>query len=187
MIHKCVWIFAGVCGSGKTSLGQYFARCRERSIVFLEGDSYHSIQNKQKMASGQPLDDQDRIPWLQSLKTAAADSLQDHDEVVIACSALKRSYRDIFRQLNSDTVQVRFVLLNGSFSVLRARLESRSDHFMDPGLLSSQLETLELPTSNQEMDLKVISVDDHSLESLYSLIQSWSFENAPNEACCILD
>ncbi|WP_461172709.1 gluconokinase [Arthrobacter sp. Z1-9] len=129
-------IVMGVSGCGKTTIGDLVAR--ELGIPFLDGDSLHPVENVAKMAAGTPLTDEDRWPWLATVGSQLADA--GDGGMVLACSALRRSYRDAIRQQAPDTV---FLHLHGSKEVLRARTEGRSGHFMPPALLESQLATLE--------------------------------------------
>lgn len=129
-------VVMGVSGCGKTTIGDLVAR--DLSVRFLDGDSLHPVENVAKMASGTPLTDEDRWPWLATVgaELAAAGSAG----LVLACSALKRSYRDAIRAQAPETV---FLHLHGSWDVLGGRLEGRSGHFMPATLLDSQLATLE--------------------------------------------
>ena len=129
-------IVMGVSGCGKTTIGDLVAR--ELGVRFLDGDSLHPVENVAKMASGTPLTDEDRWPWLATVgaELAAAGPAG----LVLACSALKRSYRDAIRAQAPETV---FLHLHGSREVLGGRIEGRSGHFMPSTLLDSQLATLE--------------------------------------------
>lgn len=129
-------VVMGVSGCGKTTIGDLVAR--ELGVPFLDGDSLHPVENVAKMASGSPLTDADRWPWLATVgaELAAAGPAG----LVLACSALKRSYRDAIRAQAPDTV---FLHLHGSRDVLGGRIEGRSGHFMPPALLDSQLAALE--------------------------------------------
>jgi beta-N-acetylhexosaminidase len=129
-------IVMGVSGCGKTTIGDLVAR--ELGVPFVDGDSLHPVENVAKMAAGTPLTDEDRWPWLATVgsKLAAAGD----GGLVLACSALRRSYRDAIREQAPDTV---FLHLDGSKEVLKARTEGRTGHFMPPALLESQLATLE--------------------------------------------
>ena len=129
-------IVMGVSGCGKTTIGDLVAR--ELGVPFLDGDSLHPVENVAKMAAGTPLTDEDRWPWLATVGTELANA--GDGGLVLACSALRRSYRDAIRQQAPDTL---FLHLHGSKEVLRARTEGRSGHFMPPALLESQLATLE--------------------------------------------
>lgn len=129
-------IVMGVSGCGKTTIGDFVAR--ELGVPFVDGDSLHPVENVAKMAAGTPLTDEDRWPWLATVgsKLAAAGD----GGLVLACSALRRSYRDAIREQAPDTV---FLHLDGSKEVLKARTEGRTGHFMPAALLESQLATLE--------------------------------------------
>ncbi|GHG43273.1 gluconokinase [Sinomonas cellulolyticus] len=128
-------IAMGVSGSGKSTVGALLAR--ELGGEFLDGDDLHPRANVEKMAAGIPLDDDDREPWLREIgaRLAAAPGT-----MVIGCSALKRSYRDIIRDAAPDAV---FVHMHGSRELLAERMAARPGHFMPLSLLDSQLETLE--------------------------------------------
>ena len=130
-------VVMGVSGCGKSTVGALLAR--ELGAVFFDGDSLHPAANVEKMAAGIPLNDHDRRPWLEEVGrrfAAAGDS-----PLVIACSALKRSYRDLIRTGAADAT---FVHLHGTAELLAARMSARSGHFMPPSLLASQLQTLEV-------------------------------------------
>lgn len=129
-------IVMGVSGCGKTTIGDLVAR--ELGVPFLDGDSLHPVENVAKMAAGTPLTDDDRWPWLATVGTELANA--GDGGMVLACSALRRSYRDAIRAQAPDTI---FLHLHGSKEVLRARTEGRTGHFMPPALLDSQLATLE--------------------------------------------
>jgi beta-N-acetylhexosaminidase len=139
-------VVMGVSGCGKTTIGALVAH--ELGLAFMDGDSLHPVENVAKMAAGTPLTDEDRWPWLATVghELAAATG-----GLVIACSALKRSYRDAIRAKAPGTV---FVHLDGGREVLGARLEGRSGHFMPAALLDSQLATLE-PLGTDEPGLVV--------------------------------
>ncbi|RBP68154.1 gluconokinase [Brevibacterium sanguinis] len=128
------FIVMGVSGTGKTTVGQLLAA--ELGIEFLDGDDLHSAANKAKMASGTPLDDDDRWPWLR----AVALHLGSDSPPVIACSALKRAYRDYLR---ARVPQAFFIHLTGAKEKIVEHLAFRSHEFMSPTLVDSQLSTLE--------------------------------------------
>ena len=131
-------VVMGVSGSGKTTIGTLVAH--ELGVEFIDGDSLHPIENVQKMASGTPLNDDDRWPWLEIVGQRLHEHGQQQRGLVIACSALKRVYRERIRSQASGAL---FLHLDGSLEVLTGRLEGRSGHFMPPTLLKSQLDTLE--------------------------------------------
>lgn len=133
-------VLMGVSGAGKTVVGRDAAA--RAGVVFLDADDLHPAANVAKMASGQPLDDADRAPWLDAVGAA----LRDHRPCVMACSALKRSYRARLRALAPGTL---FALLDVPRPVLEQRLASREGHYMPASLLDSQLATLESPAPGE--------------------------------------
>jgi len=140
-------VVMGVSGCGKTTVGGLVAR--ELGVPFLDGDSLHPVENVAKMAAGHPLTDEDRWPWLAIVGrelAAAGDG-----GLVLACSALRRTYRDAIREQAPDTI---FLHLNGSKEVLAQRVGGRAGHFMPPALLDSQLATLE-PLQDDERGVVV--------------------------------
>lgn len=141
-----VIILMGVSGSGKTTVGRALAQ--QLQWRFAEGDDFHSAANIAKMHAGIPLTDQDRAPWLQSLREAITAWLAAGENVVLACSALKASYRQILQASG----EVRFVYLRGSFDLIAKRLASRKGHFINPDLLKSQFDTLEEPKNALAID-----------------------------------
>lgn len=140
-------ILMGVSGVGKTTIGRALAQ--ELQWRFAEGDDFHSAANKAKMHAGIPLTDEDRAPWLQSLRSAITGWLAAGDNVVLTCSALKASYREVL-QVSSE---VKFVYLRGSFELIAQRLALRHGHYMNPDLLGSQFETLEEPRDAVTIDV----------------------------------
>lgn len=141
-----VIVLFGVSGSGKSTVGKLLAR--DLDCQFYEGDDYHPQANKEKMHKGIPLSDADRWPWLAAIRDFICEILVQQKDAVVACSALKQSYRDYLRL---DGVQ--FVYLKGDFDLIRERLEKRRPHFFDPGLLESQFETLEEPRGALAVDI----------------------------------
>jgi gluconokinase len=130
----------GPAGSGKTTVGELLGA--RLSWKFFDGDSFHSPANIEKMSRGVPLTDEDRIPWLNSMREAMLQWEEQHQNVVLACSALKRSYRELLQI--SPTVKL--VYLKANFELLRERLRSRKGHYAGEQLLSSQFADLEAPT-----------------------------------------
>jgi gluconokinase len=134
----------GVSGSGKTTIAAGVAQ--ERGWVLLEGDKFHPPANIAKMKAGIPLTDEDRWPWLRAI-AAREDELQAAGHsAVVACSALKRAYRDILIGDRRDTV---LIYLRGSKALIAERMEARPGHFMPPALLDSQFATLEEPSAEE--------------------------------------
>lgn len=144
-------IVMGVSGSGKTTIGEQLAA--ELGLGFIDGDALHPAANVAKMAAGTPLNDDDRRPWLARIGQTLADA--PGAGMVIACSALKQSYRQTILAASAGTL---FVHLDGSEETLTARMNERSGHFMPPGLLASQLATLE-PLAVGEPGVR-LSIDD---------------------------
>jgi gluconokinase len=129
----------GPAGSGKTTIGELLAA--QLGWQFADGDNFHSPANIEKISHGIPLTDSDRLPWLDSIREAISQWLSQHKNVVLACSALKRSYRD--RLLISP--DVRLVYLKGSYDLLRQRLHARKGHYATEQILASQFTDLEEP------------------------------------------
>lgn len=137
-------VVMGVSGSGKTTVAAGLAR-QERWIL-LEGDSFHPPANIAKMKAGTPLTDEDRLPWLRAIAAKEDELLAAGQAAVVACSALKRSYRDILIGGRSDMV---LVYLRGSRTLIGERIAARKGHFMPPALLDSQFATLEEPGADE--------------------------------------
>lgn len=135
-----IYYVMGVSGSGKTTLGQQLAR--HLGIPFFDGDDFHPPENIQKMAGGAPLDDEDRKGWLLRLNALAGK--HKGSGAVIACSALKETYRKLLE--SGLEGKVRWIYLHGSYEQLHKRMQKRKGHFMPSELLRSQFETLEPPS-----------------------------------------
>lgn len=148
---KPVIVVMGVSGAGKSAVGSALAQYL--GAVFIDSDSLHPQANVEKMAAGTPLTDEDRWPWLGLVGDELASN--HADGIVVACSALKRAYRDAIRAKAPSTV---FVQLNVELPVLQDRVAQRPGHFMPPSLLTSQLETLE-PLESDEAGLTVPTKD----------------------------
>ncbi|WP_202951157.1 gluconokinase [Synechococcus sp. PCC 7336] len=135
-----VVLIMGVSGSGKTTVGQLLAR--ELGWTFYDADDFHLPENLAKMSRGIALDDRDRAPWLDSLRQLIQTQLQQHRSIVLACSALKASYRD---RLLQNCPNVHLVYLQGSYDTIKARLKQRQGHYAKADLLDSQFAALEVP------------------------------------------
>ena len=132
------WVVMGVCGCGKSDIGQRLAAALD--VRYLEGDDYHPPANVAKMAAGIALDDADRAGWLLRLQAEIGAARTQGTGLVLSCSALKRRYRDVLRAGDPD---LRFACLDGARELIAARMRSRGDHYMPLSLLDSQLRDLE--------------------------------------------
>jgi gluconokinase len=135
-------VLMGVTASGKTTIGEKLAALEHWE--YAEGDDYHSAANKAKMHAGIPLTDADRAPWLASLHEVLLGWYRSGASGVMACSALRQSYRDELSE-GIPSTELRFVLLEVPKDVLQDRLAERTGHYMSPALLDSQIATLEIP------------------------------------------
>lgn len=140
-------ILMGVSGSGKTTIGQMLAN--HLGWPFFDADNFHFAANRAKMANGIPLTDADRADWLSDLRELLTDKTQTGQSIILACSALKESYRQIL-QIDAD---VYFVYLKGTTEQIRERMERRKDHYMSAAMLDSQLEILEEPARALVVDI----------------------------------
>jgi gluconokinase len=138
-------IVFGVSGAGKTTIGKLLAE--QLGWRFYEGDDFHPRANVEKMRSGRPLTDEDRWPWLERLREQITRSIAAKENAVLACSALKRAYRDRLRA--SD--EVKFVFLRGDYALVAEQLRQRRGHFMNPELLRSQFADLEQPEPDEDV------------------------------------
>ncbi|WP_346237223.1 gluconokinase [Niabella insulamsoli] len=155
-------IIMGVSGCGKTTVGQAFAR--QRGYSFVDADDLHPAENIQKMKSGHPLNDADRSGWLDRIVGVARAAQQQSESCVIACSALKKKYRD---QLREGIGSVVFIYLKASFEKVAEHMRQRKDHFMPLALLQSQFDTLEEPAADEDAIVTI-----HIAESLEATIAS---------------
>jgi gluconokinase len=142
-------IVMGVTGAGKTTVGSLLAS--QLSWKFADADEFHPASNIEKMRRGIPLNDDDRLPWLTRLREEIDRWIADGSNVVLACSALKRSYR---RRLDAGP-EVRFVYLKGSAELIRERLRARHGHFADEHILAGQFADLEEPDSEDAITVDV--------------------------------
>ncbi|XP_004285423.1 probable gluconokinase isoform X1 [Orcinus orca] len=173
----------GVSGSGKSTIGTLLSS--QLGWKFYDADDYHPEENRMKMGKGIPLNDQDRIPWLCNLHDILQRDVASGQHVILACSALKKVYRDILIQgkdgapLKCDEsgkeeklaeVKLLVVHLTGSFEVISGRLLKRKGHFMSPELLQSQFDTLEPPSAPE--NFIQISVDKNLSEIIATIIET---------------
>lgn len=138
----------GVTGSGKTTVGRMLSQVL--GWKYFDADDFHPPANIQKMKRGIPLNDSDRMPWLEQLQLILKQSLDADEPAILACSALTQRYREL---LMIDQ-RVRLVYLKGDHTLIEERLRGRRNHYMNPELLDSQFETLEEPTDGLHVDIK---------------------------------
>ncbi|MEG9544903.1 gluconokinase [Mannheimia sp. HC-2023] len=160
------FILMGVSSTGKTSVGTAVAQ--KLGLKLIDGDDLHPRANIVKMASGTPLNDDDRRPWLERINDAAFSLEQKSEKGIIVCSALKKKYRDQIREGNAD---VKFLFLNGSFELVLERMKQRKGHFMKPEMLQSQFNTLEIPQAD-EPDVIFIDIDGNFEEVVERCVEA---------------
>ena len=162
----CALVVMGVSGSGKSTVGEALAT--QLGWRYEDGDAFHPEGNVAKMRAGHPLTDEDRWPWLRAIADEIDRVCQSSDHVVIACSALRRAYRDVLLHGRKD---VCLVFLDGTEPLIGDRLSHRKGHFMPPGLLASQFATLEPPDADEpavrvSIDASVTKIVDDVLNQL---------------------
>lgn len=145
-----VLILMGVSGAGKTTVGTRLAEAL--GWEFVDGDAFHPEANVVKMSRGEPLTDEDRWPWLHAIRDFIHERLEKGDPAIVACSALKATYREVLLEDN-DGAQI--IHLKGSYDLIRDRMKARTDHFFDAELLDSQFEVLEEPTTEAALTVNV--------------------------------
>ncbi|QCE34319.1 gluconokinase [Acetobacteraceae bacterium] len=154
-------VVMGVCGTGKSCVAKAIAE--RLGLAFKEGDSLHPQSNVDKMSAGIPLNDEDRVPWLRKCREWLRGEAQKHTGAILTCSALKRQYRERL----ACGLPVRFVYLKTSRAELEKRLANRKGHFMKPGMLDSQLKTLEEPTADEPV---IVVPADAPLEEIINTV-----------------
>jgi len=153
-------ILMGVSGCGKTLIGKLLAD--KLNVSFFDGDDFHPEVNVEKMRSGEPLNDRDRLPWLKTL-AAKIETMNREGGGVLACSALKQAYREILQRADAP---VTFVYLKGDRDLIARRLAEREGHYMPAGLLDSQFRALEEPT-----DAITVSIDQTPQEIVGEIVR----------------
>jgi gluconokinase len=143
-------VLMGVSGAGKTTVGEMLAA--KLGWAFFDADNFHPPANIAKMSQGIPIDDADRQPWLERLRKEVIDPARDGSPVVLACSALKASYR---KALGIGEPGVAGVFLEGDPATLAERISTRSDHYMKPDMLASQLEAIEPPSPSDALHVPI--------------------------------
>lgn len=164
----CALITMGVSGSGKTTIADKLAE--RLGWTCEDGDKYHPKSNVEKMRAGHPLTDEDRWPWLNAIADEIERVCRARGHVVVACSALKRTYRDVLLRGRDD---VRIVFLNGTQKLIADRLAARKGHFMPPGLLDSQFRTLEPPRPDENaIDVSIDASVDAIVDDIVSKLET---------------
>ncbi len=161
-------VVMGVAGSGKTTAGQALSRALR--APFLDGDDLHSPEARMKMGQGVPLGDEDRAPWLDRIGAILADEARHPLGAIVACSALRRAYRDRLRVRVGPAL--RFLFLKGDRAMMRARVAIRRDHYMPASLIDSQFATLETPET--EPDVIILAADADIENTLPGVIRDLS-------------
>lgn len=165
-MFKGAAVVMGVTSCGKTTLGEALAEALH--VKFVEGDKLHPASNIAKMSSGQPLNDDDRWPWLAKV----GEALQDGEGIIASCSSLKRAYRDLITAKAGRPVI--FVHLHGSRQLLAERIAVRKGHFMPPTLLDSQLATLEMPgTGENFITIEIAAPLDVQVAQASTALLNW--------------
>lgn len=159
-------VLMGVSGCGKTTVGQALAA--DLSCPFYDGDDFHPPANVAKMSQGIPLNDDDRWPWLNRLAELIGEHLAQEKAAVLACSALKRKYREQLRVGDRDVV---FVYLKGTFDLIWQRMQRREGHYMKAEMLQSQFDALEEPTA---AEAQVVPINQKLDAIIQAIIEAWN-------------
>jgi gluconokinase len=171
-------IVMGVSGAGKTTIAGLLAK--RLGFEFRDGDWFHPPENVEKMKAGVPLTDDDRWPWLEAISTYIREAHSTGRHVIVACSALRRIYRDVL--VGDRGSAVRLVFLKGEKDLVSRRIGSRQEHFMPPALLDSQFATLEEPAQDEQP--LVVSIDRHPDRIVEEIISLLGREAGPAAAGC---
>mgnify|MGYP001244534592 CR=1 FL=1 len=161
-VRPAVIVVMGVSGAGKTTLGRALAATL--GWDFADADDFHPAANVAKMRAGTPLDDDDRAPWLAALRVEIERRITLGKPLVLACSALKASYRRVL--VGDDADRVRLVHLDGSPELIAQRLAARTGHYMPPSLLDSQLATLEAPTDGEALRISISDTSEAQVAAI---------------------
>lgn len=145
--RRGIYVVMGVSGAGKSVIGAALADAL--GLEFVEGDAYHPPENVARMSAGIPLTDEDRQGWLRTLAARIRTAKDAGTGLVLACSALKRSYRDVLR-VESGVPDIQLIFLRGDPTIVAKRLAGRRGHYMPASLMNSQFETLEEPSPDEE-------------------------------------
>ena len=174
-----VYVLMGTCGCGKTTIAELLVN--KLNCQYIEGDALHPTANVKKMSDGIPLTDEDRWGWLRSIRDTyvkkanlISSQVKSHNRVIIVtCSALRRVYRDLLREVPKGLCRVVFIYLKGSYELIESRMKSRQNHFMASNMLKSQWKTLEEPDpQHEEVIIQDISLKtDDIIESLSKQIR----------------
>jgi len=165
-------VVMGVSGAGKSTVASKLAARLDRPLV--EGDSLHPPSNIAKMSQGIPLDDDDRLPWLKAIAARIDAARRAGQPIIVTCSALKRSYREILTDGHDD---IGFVYLQGGRDLIAQRLAARKGHFMPPGLLDSQFAALQEPADDEPSI--VIAIDAAPDDIVASIIEKFALAPRP--------
>uniref|UniRef100_A0A0K0FNC0 Gluconokinase n=1 Tax=Strongyloides venezuelensis TaxID=75913 RepID=A0A0K0FNC0_STRVS len=159
----------GISGSGKSTIGKCLSH--QLNFLFVEGDDYHSSCNKEKMKLGVPLNDEDRLPWLKSINEKLQfEFFKNNQSIVLACSVLKKKYRDILK-VGFSVSDFIFIYLDVEENEVKRRLEERKGHFFNPVLIKSQFDALEEPSEGEGKGVIKLSLN-HSINVLMEKIIS---------------
>jgi gluconokinase len=165
-------IVMGVSGAGKSTVASRLAK--RLNCLLVEGDTLHPPQNVEKMSRSIPLADEDRLPWLRAIAARIDAARKEHQQIIVTCSALKRAYRAILADGNSD---VGFVYLKGAKELIAERLAQRTNHFMPAQLLDSQFAALQEPAADEPSIM--VTIDPAPDDIVESIVANFKVENRP--------